>query len=73
MSVASELGIVAPQKQHSEFDQKGVIRFMQSYAARKGIVVPVVDLIFLINGNQTDARKFVDPAYYAESTQRLPP
>jgi 3-methyladenine DNA glycosylase Tag len=64
MKVAAQLGVVAKRSQYPEKDQRKVIRLMQSYGLRRAVRVPVVDLLFLIEGSQTDAKKFVRSSYY---------
>jgi hypothetical protein len=66
MNVAAELGIVDQRKQHSETDRRKAVEVMQSYAVHSELRVPVVDLMFLIHGRQTDAKKFVNPSYYVD-------
>ncbi|HUY31589.1 MAG TPA: hypothetical protein VMV69_02340 [Pirellulales bacterium] len=63
MSTAHRVGIVVAT-QHTQNDRRKVVQTMQRYSAYRGIPTPVVDLYFLICGGQTDARKFVTPAYY---------
>ena len=68
MDTASRLCIVpAQERPHSKTDRKKVILKMQLYSLYKSIRTPVVDLYFLIDGGQTDARKFVKPSYYQTS------
>ena len=70
MGVAERLGIIGNttrKGQRPPKERKKVIQIMQMYSAHKNIKTPVVDLYFLIYGGQTDARKFVDPAFYSLS------
>jgi len=67
LNVAEEFGVIPKRKQHSEADQRKVVRLMQSYAEYANLRVPVVDLMFLIHGGQTEARGFVSPNYYSDS------
>lgn len=67
LNVGEELGILKRRKQHSELDQRKVVRIMQEYAELTRLRVPVVDLMFLIHGGQTEARGFVSAAYYTSS------
>jgi 3-methyladenine DNA glycosylase Tag len=67
MNVGEELRIVQMRKQHSELDRQRVIRLMQEYAERTKLRVPVVDLMFLIHGGQTEARRFVSASYYTST------
>ncbi|MEX2142505.1 MAG: hypothetical protein WD894_24845 [Pirellulales bacterium] len=67
MDVGARLGIVAkPATTFPEADRRTVVQTMQLYSAAKGIRTGVVDLYFLIHGGQTDAQKYVTPAYYGE-------
>jgi 3-methyladenine DNA glycosylase Tag len=59
MKVAVSLGIVSDRKKYPESDLRKVVQFMQSYAAQRGMSVPMVDLIFLIHGGQSWAKKLV--------------
>ncbi len=67
LNVGEELGIIKRRKQHSELDQRRVVRLMQEYAERTKLCVPVVDLMFLIHGGQTEARGFVSASYYTSA------
>ena len=70
MGTAERLGIIGnstTKGQRPLKERKKVIQIMQMYAAHKNIKTPVVDLYFLIYGGQTDARKFVEPAFYSLS------
>jgi len=71
MGVAERLGIVGATTKKSQQrplrERKKTIQIMQMYSIHKTIRTPVVDLYFLIYGGQTDARKFVEPAFYSLS------
>jgi hypothetical protein len=57
MSVAAELGIIAPRKQYREPDLKNVVRVMQSYAAQREISVPNVTSFFSSMGSRRGPRR----------------
>jgi hypothetical protein len=65
MEVATRLGMANERRQHSERECRDVIKMMQTFAAQRKMKVPVVDLIFLIEGGQTDATQYVKPSYYS--------
>jgi hypothetical protein len=64
MTVAADLGIVNPRNKHPERELRYVVRQMQAYASKRGVSVPVVDLIFLIHGKQTEMKALVEPSYH---------
>lgn len=61
MDVAHRLKIVEGTK--GDGNLKKVVRTLQLYALSRGIRPGVVDLYFLIQGGQSDARKFVKPGF----------
>ena len=67
MKAAESLRIASPSRKDGSFsdkDRRRVIQFIQLYAMCRGIRVPVVDLYFLIHGEQRGATQFVQSAYY---------
>jgi 3-methyladenine DNA glycosylase Tag len=69
MGVAERLGIVGATTKKSQQrplrERKKTIQIMQMYSIHRSVRTPVVDLYFLIYGGQTDAKKFVEPAFYS--------
>jgi hypothetical protein len=64
MTVAAEIGIVPSRKQHPQRELRHVVEVIQSYAATREVSVPLVDLIFLIHGAQTEMKPLVRSSYY---------
>jgi len=67
MKVGAELQIAPPPKKPNAFPKKErrkVVQFMQIYAMCRGTRTSVVDLYFLIHGEQTNAIRYVQSAYY---------
>ncbi|WP_437206202.1 hypothetical protein [Planctomicrobium sp. SH664] len=68
MGVAVKLGIVPDLKKHSDDNLREVVQTMQKYSISRNQRTPVIDLYFLIDGGQTEAKnKFVMPSYYTAS------
>lgn len=70
MGVAERLGVIGTTTKKGQRplkERKEVVKIMQMYSAHRGIKTPVVDLYFLIYGGQTEAREFVQPAFYSLS------
>lgn len=65
MAVAAGLGIVNDRRQYPETELRNAVQTMQSYAADRKMSVPMVDLIFLIQGKQSWAKSLVRSSFYA--------
>lgn len=81
MTAAVTLGIVPeaqyqkknPKKRanHPETSLRKTVETIQRYAVFKNKRTPVIDLYFLILGQQTGVNEFVDPVYYSNSAVKV--
>jgi len=64
MNAAVKLDIIKRKKTWTDNDRKKVIRIMQIYGICRGVRPPVLDLYFLIHGEQTGAIDLVQAGYF---------
>lgn len=62
MKVAQKIGIVDGKKGDKNF--RKAVRFLQEYCLQRGIRPAIIDLYFLIDEGQREAKRFVHPDFY---------
>jgi 3-methyladenine DNA glycosylase Tag len=64
MKAGTKLGIVLGKTEFRDREKRRVIETMQRFCASRRMRVPVLDLYFLIGGEQTGAQRCVRPEFY---------
>ncbi len=70
MKVAKKIGIVDNDKGDKNF--RKAVRFLQEYSLDRNLRPSIVDLYFLIDEGQKQARRFVSDDYYTKLSLPLP-